>query len=127
MPTTKAQLEESLRSSQETVELLKGIIIDLRADRKPLIEQVERLQDALIAVSSPEAYRDQRMDKLGDPDEISPEQKTKAAMRKQVEMEWLQGMEKNMFQSADDIFDLLGGVIMEDATKSESIHRNTES
>ena len=81
-----------------------------------------------FANNSPEAYHDQRMDKLGHPDQMTSEEKKEASLRNEIEQDWIKGIEGPIFSSAQDLQDKLGKVVMVDATKPpESLHGNDES
>jgi peptidoglycan hydrolase CwlO-like protein len=127
VPTSKAQLEEFLKIYQSQIKTLEGIITDLRTDGETKTKQIMNLQEALIAIKSPEAYHDQRMDELGAPDEMSKAQKAEVKLRLETEQAWIRELEGPTFKTANDITDLLGGILMGEATQSESIHGNTES
>lgn len=128
MTTTKAQLEHFIEQQQTHIERLEGIIADLRTDREIFTKQIENLQDALIAIKSPEAYHDMRMDRLGMPDQLSPEERAEAKQRTEIEQRWLRELEEDTFKSPDDIIDGLSRIVAVEGIKSSSsLHGNSES
>ena len=85
------------------------------------------LQNALMSIRSPEAYRDIQRDMVPiDPknEEILEKQRVYANMLPKA----LKAIESPIFESVDDMIAALGGVITRDeGIKSESLHQNSES
>ncbi len=125
--STKAE-KEILEAYKSQLNLLNGIITDLREEKAEYQLQISRMQEALIAIRAPEAYRDQRADRLGEPDRDPVEVERQKAKR-EVEQEWLNGIESPTFRNGEELQDLLSGVLFAEASEnsSVSIHGNNES
>ena len=84
--------------------------------------QVDRLQDALVATTSPRAYEDMKSDQAV---ESNPDQTNKYKKEAEINAELLYRMEQPIWKDADDMISLLTGDA--DFMKSKSIHGNSES
>jgi cell division protein FtsB len=98
----------------------------LKAEVDRLQAQIERLQDALIAKESPEAYRDMLMTKL---DDEASTASTANMDRLREESEVIQqiaaGMEKPVFNDAEDMVSKLSQIV--GVNMPGSVHDNEES
>ena len=126
---TKSQLEDIIEVYQSQIKTLEGIVADLRSDKETINLQLERLQDALVNIRAPEAYRDHRMDRMGeDPDAMSPEEKARQKKTLEIEQGWVRGVEEPLFSSGEDLENLLGPVILTSINQdAASLHGNDES
>lgn len=103
-------------------ELLEGIVADLRA-------QVDRLQESLVAVAAPKAYDSIQRDKTNQL-ELTPtaaqlearEEKTK---EQNFVRNYLENMEKPVFEDADDLISSLGKLV--GVAPPEPVHSNLEN
>jgi len=84
--------------------------------------QVDKLQDALVATTSPRAYEDMKSDQAV---ESNPDQTKKYKKEAEINAELLYRLEQPAFKDADDMIAMLTGDA--DFMKSTSIHNNSES
>ena len=87
-----------------------------------LREQVDKLQDALVAATSPKAYEDRRAE-TNVP--VDTEHAKKFRKEAEVNAELLYRLEQPTFRDADDMIAMLTGDA--DFMKSMSVHGNSES
>lgn len=126
MPTKK-DIEEIVQLYKDQVETYKELLTKEREDKQNLQEQVLRLQDALVNIRAPEAYRDQQNDKFVD-EPVDDEYKRKARLYSSVTEKYINGLEDPMFKDADDMIDMLESVALQNGPKEpDSLHENSES
>ena len=124
----KKEVERELFQADAQIELLKGQLAACEADRAELRAQVTKLQDALIAVRAPEAYRDQqfaREDANKTP--LSDDFQERNRINKQVTEEYLRMCEGSLLRSPEDLDDLLAKSLMRTVKQPASLHGNDES
>jgi ASC-1-like (ASCH) protein len=93
-----------------------------------LLLQVEKLQDSLISVRAPDAYRDIQIEKEGPLTPISPETLEKNRIVKEFTERYMSEMEGPLFRDGNDLDDLIkGGIIRDTDMVPESIHGTEES
>jgi hypothetical protein len=124
----KAELERELvfcKARLEAVEeQLKGA--DARADT--LLQQVEKLQDSLISVRAPDAYRDQQLEKEGPQTPMSPELREKNRITQEFTTNYLNAIEGPTFRDGNDLDDLAtAGIVRFTDITPKSVHGNEES
>ncbi len=120
--------ERELIYAEAKVDSLQLLLDSAQADRAELKSQITKLQDALVAVSAPEAYRDQQIAREDeDRIPISEEQIERNKLIQKTTTEFMSGIEKPLFKSADDLDDLLARSLMRTQEGPTSLHRNDES
>ena len=124
----KAELERELifcKARLEAVEeQLKGA--NVRADT--LLQQVEKLQDSLISVRAPDAYRDQQLEKEEPRAPMSPEMQERNRVTKKFTEDYMNALEQPMFRDGNDLDDLItSGIVRFTDTTPSSLHGNDES
>lgn len=126
---TKAELSEMLGAYREQIDFLKAELEEARKRENKLNEQVQRLQDGLMAVRSPEAYRDWRADSSSPT--ISQEQQEFINKEREIikiQSQYAKAMEGDIFRSREDIEDLMNSVLLSgEKPGSRSLHGNDES
>jgi 4-diphosphocytidyl-2C-methyl-D-erythritol kinase len=124
----KAELERELIFCKARIEALEEQLKGALAEKAGLFQQIEKLQDSLISVTAPDAYRDQQLEKEEPRPPMSAERQKKNRITKEFTERYLNDMEKPMFQSGDDLDDLITtGIIRYTDTTPKSIHGNDES
>ncbi len=124
----KAELERELIFCRARIEALEEQLKGALAEKAGLFQQVEKLQDSLISVRAPDAYRDQQLDKEGPQDPMSAELQEKNRITKEFTQNYLNAMEGPLFTSGDDLDDLAAaGIVRFTDTTPASIHGNDES
>jgi peptidoglycan hydrolase CwlO-like protein len=124
----KGDIERELIHAEAKIDTLQALLDSAQADRGELKSQVTKLQDALVAARAPEAYRDQqiaREDENRAP--VDPELIERNKLIQKTTTEYMSGLEKPLFKSADDLDDLLARSLMRNAEGPASLHRNDES
>jgi len=115
------------KDRDELVLILKDRIAELSREKESLMKQNFDLQNALMSIRSPEAYRDMQRDMIPiDPrdEELLEKQRVYANMLPKA----LKAIEGPIFDGIDDMIKSLGVVISRDeGIKSESLHQNSES
>jgi peptidoglycan hydrolase CwlO-like protein len=124
----KGDIERELIHAEAKIDTLQALLDSAQADRGELKSQVTKLQDALVAARAPEAYRDQqiaREDENRAP--VDPELIERNKLIQKTTTEYMSGLEKPLFKSADDLDDLLARSLMRTTEGPASLHRNDES
>ena len=101
-------LEAKLAAAEAHGEAAKSIIDDKNEQIARLQAQVDRLQDALVARTSPQAYEDRKLDQQ-DAAYVPSEDTKNQAARARINGELLWHMEQPAFSSADDMISALTG------------------
>ena len=124
----KKDIERELIFAQARVESLEEQLRTVHADKAGLTEQITKLQDSLISVRAPDAYRDQQLERE---DDGRPPISTKTLERNRITAEvtekYLRGLEEPMFRDGNDLDDLLKTGIIRDLKPPDSLHGNDES
>lgn len=124
----KKDTERELIFAQARIESLEEQLRNAQADKAGLTEQITKLQNSLISVMAPEAYRDQQLEREDDGrPPVSAETLERNRITQEVTTKYLRGLEEPMFRSAEDIDDLLKTGIIHDIKPPASIHGNDES
>ena len=105
---------------------------DLTADKKDLREQVGRLQEALVAKESPDAYRDQKLaeEEAQTEDTRTPEEKAYEKKLAEANRDLLIGMESDLFKDAQELQESLASQVLKDHLAEiypETAHGDGES
>jgi phage shock protein A len=125
---TKKDYEELVGVYKDTINNLRELIEDLKKDKKTLQEQVFKLQDGLMAVRAPEAYRDHRADlSMLDDSPVSEEARERRRIHTEVTQKYLDGMESPLFTGAEEMLEGLTNIVLKDAGETEPLHENDES
>ncbi len=127
MPT-KQDLEEKLNLFKEQIEFLKEQLLAAREDKESYVSQVGKLQDALINIRAPDAYRDMKADE-GVPDPAMGEYMEREMQVQKYLDRYANDIEKPLFQSGEELQAWLEGTLMEtsNVTEPSSLHNNEES
>ncbi len=124
----KAELERELIFCKARIEALEEQLRGTLAEKQGLFQQVEKLQDSLISVRAPDAYRDQQLEKEGPRPPMSAELMDRNRVTKEFTQNYMNALEGPMFRNGDDLDDLLKtGIIRDTDMTPESIHGNDES
>lgn len=126
--SSKKELERELWESKARVVSLEEQVVLARLDKQELQLQVNKLQDAVLSIQAPEAYRDQQIKDFEEKSTpISEEEKEKRDIQARVYREYMNGMEGSLFRSAEDLDDLLESSLLRGDHSPGSIHGNNES
>jgi chromosome segregation ATPase len=124
----KRDIERELIHAEARIESLQTLLESAQADRGELQSQVTKLQDALVAARAPEAYRDMQIEKEeANRTPLSAELIERNHTIQKTTTEFLSGLEKPLFQSADDLDALLARSLMRTEKGPTSLHGNEES
>ena len=124
----KAELERELIFCRARIEALEEQLRGALVEKEGLFKQVEKLQDSLISVRAPDAYRDQQIEKEEPRPPISDELLERNRITKEVTERYLASMEEPLFRSGEDLDDLAAtGVTRFSDTTPASLHGNDES
>ena len=124
--TKKTVLENLAEAYKEQLDQKTKECEELREDKRVLQTQIFNLQDGLMSIRAPEAYRDQKADEAG----FEVDEEKQAEMRRDdgIRHKYVENLEKPTFRSADDIELLLGPAFQGSLGIAEkSIHGNDES
>lgn len=129
---TKKELEDVIALYKEQVSFLKEQNTLLLDEKEKYRLQIEKLQDAIINIRAPEAYRDLVADRAelesrAELGEIDREYLERQRQIKEVEKTWLSNLERPLFKNADDMAEMLGSSLLRTPPESKSIHENSES
>ena len=124
----KKDIERELVFAQARVESLEEQLRNVQADKAGLTEQILKLQDSLISIQAPEAYRDQQLAREDDGrPPVSEEIMERNRITQEVTTKYLRDLEGPMFQSGEELDDLSKTGIIRDIQPPESLHGNDES
>jgi hypothetical protein len=125
---TKADLEDMAQLYKDQVEFYRSQIGELRDMNKELRDQNIRLQEAIMAVRAPEAYRDLIADRI-EPMNYDQEAVEKGKKISEIQTQHLANLENDLFKSADDMVQMLAPTLFEGdiGPASKSLHDNSES
>lgn len=124
----KKDIERELIFAQARIESLEEQLRNVQADKDGLTEQITKLQDSLISVRAPDAYRDQQLAREDDGrPPVSDETIERNKITQDVTTQYLRGLEEPMFRDGNDLDDLLKTGIIHDVKPPASIHGNDES
>jgi len=126
---TKQEIGEVLEAFKSQITFLKEELVQSRSREEKLTSQVEKLQDGIMAIRSPDAYKDMRADEREYT--ISAEQadfqKKEMHIRK-IRESYLRAMEGNALKTGEDLDALMESVITRGhVAQSKSLHGNAES
>ena len=118
-----------LEAFKSQITFLKEELVQSRSREEKLTSQVEKLQDGIMAIRSPDAYKDMRADEREYT--ISAEQadfqKKEMHIRK-IRESYLRAMEGNALKTGEDLDALMESVItLGHVAQSKSLHGNAES
>jgi len=120
------QVEELLQIYKDQVEFFKNQVEVLREEKAELQKQISNLQEGLMCIRAPEAYKELKQDGLPF-ESMTQEEKTHMRIYQEFLPNHLKRIEGPMFESPDEMITSLGSVISEGGLKSESLHNNNES
>lgn len=124
----KADLEKELAFCRGRIEALEQQLTTTQTEKAGLFEQINKLQDSLISVRAPDAYRDQQLEREGPLPGPSAETIERNRIHQEVTTRYLNGMEDPLFQDGNDLDDLIKtGIVRDHSTVPESLHGNDES
>lgn len=124
----KRDTERELIHAEAKAESLQTLLDSALADRVELQSQVTRLQDALVSARAPEAYRDQQIEKEeAERTPVDEEKLERNRIIKDTTEQYMNALEKPLFQSADDLDAMLARSLMQDMEGPASLHGNEES
>ena len=124
----KAELERELIFCKARVEALEEQLRGALAEKQGLFLQVEKLQDSLISIRAPDAYRDQQLDKEEPRAPMSPETLERNRVTKDFTERYMNDLEGPTFRNGYDLDELITtGIIRDTDMVPESIHGNDES
>ena len=124
----KADLERELAFCRGRIQALEEQLVTTQSEKAGLFEQITKLQDSLISVRAPDAYRDQQLEREGPLPGPSSEMIERNKITAKFTTDYLNHIEGPLFRSPEDIDDLITtGIIRDHSTVPESLHGNDES
>jgi len=125
---SKAEMDREITFCKARIESLEDQLKASQADKETLLKQIDKLQDSLISVKAPDAYRDQQLEREGPPTPISQERIDKNKITQEFTTEYLNNMEKPLFRDGYDLDDLITtGLVRDHNPVPPSLHGNDES
>jgi len=121
--------KEQMVIQKEQITLLKEQLAEAKQREDKLTAQVERLQDGVMAIRSPDAYKDMRSDarEYTVPEGYVEAQKKDMQLRR-IRESYLRAMEGNALQTGEDLDIMIQSVISRGhVAQSKSPHGNAES
>lgn len=128
---SKDDLEARILQLEKDLAVKEELLTRSNSEVDHLRQQVNRLQDAIIAVQHPEAYRELKDDQLLEEGDVgleslgTPEERTKLTREAEVQRRYMEMVEGPTFRDADELYHDLGRMI--GTPENESIHDNSES
>lgn len=125
---SKKDIERELWEYKAKVKSLEDQLVVARIDKQELQLQVGKLQDAVLSIQAPEAYRDQKVKDYENASEpVSPEETERRRVYAKVYTEYMNGMEGPLFRGPEEMDDLLEASLLRGDHAPGSIHGNNES
>ena len=119
---------------EREITLLREIIVELKEEKVDLRTRLQNTQEALISKEAPEAYHDQkyaeeqaRLASASETTDAEREALRLRNLRADTTFEYLQGIEGDLFQDADDMIQLLTRATSVPMASAKSLHGNEES
>jgi hypothetical protein len=124
----KAELERELIFCKARIEGLEEQLKGANARSDTLLLQVEKLQDSLISVRAPDAYRDIQLGKEEPRAPMSSAAMENNRITKEFTEKYMSAMEGPLFRDGNDLDDLItSGIVRDTDMVPASLHRNDES
>lgn len=124
----KSELQARLLELEKQVAVKDELLNQKTAEVEHLRKQVDRLQDAVLAVQHPEAYRELKDDEyLSTHSEGYLEASDEAKKKQEYFNRYLEEVENPTFSTVDDMLDSLKFLSGSSNLKSKSLHDNDES
>jgi len=128
MMSAKAELERELIFCKARIESLEEQLKGARAEKEELFRQIDKLQEALISIQAPDAYRDQQIAKEPPRPPMSAEAQERNRITKEFMEKYMAGLEGPLFPTPDHLDDLIRtGIIRDKDPVPASLHGNDES
>lgn len=126
MPTKK-DLEEFVLLYREQISFFKEQIEELKKEKEEITRQLFNLQNGILNIRAPEAYRDMQADLSVDNPPFSEEELEEIKIRNDVLASYLGNIESPTFSNADEMEEALTSVLASDGGITKSLHNNDES
>ena len=127
MPSKK-DIERELWEYKGRVKSLEEQLVIARLDKQELQVQVTKLQDGVLSIQAPEAYRDQRVKEYEEQSEpVSAEEVEKRKLQAKVYRDYMNGMEGPLFHNAEEMDDLITSSLLRGDHSPDSLHGSNES
>jgi hypothetical protein len=124
----KAELQARLLELEKQVAVKDNLLNQKTEEVEHLRKQVDRLQDAVLAVQHPEAYRQLKDDEyLSEHPEGYLEASEEAKQKQEYFNRYLEEVENPTFTDVSDMLDSLKFLSGSSNLKSKSLHGNEES
>ncbi|MCW4026213.1 MAG: hypothetical protein NWE76_01855 [Candidatus Bathyarchaeota archaeon] len=128
MMGAKAELERELGFCKGRIQALEEQLQTVQAEKAGLFQQIEKLQDSLISVRAPDAYRDQQLEREGPLPRPSAELIERNRIHQEFTTGYLNAIEGPLLRDGNDIDDLIkAGIVRDHSTVPDSLHGNDES
>jgi len=122
------ETERELIFCQAKIERLEEQLKEAALDKIVLRQQISNLQEALISIRAPEAYRDQAMERIDSKrTPMSQEELERRRIESNVTTQYLNGLERPLFTSGEDLEDMLSVGLIRTQKGVDSLHGNEES
>ena len=123
---TKKDLEEIVSVYKEQISFLKEQIVELKKEKEDIFKQLFNLQNGILNIRDPEAYRDMQAD-LGEDPSFNNKELEELKIRNSAVSAYLGDMESPTFKDAQEMEDALTGILVSGAGETKSLHENDES
>jgi len=124
----KKDFEEILTVYKDQIGLLREQIRILQVEKTELQKQLFNLQDGLLNIRAPEAYRDLIADRNPEIMNITPEELQRNKQIDKIHREYVANIEQPLFKSADELISILSPALSaKGIAATQSLHENTES
>jgi len=124
---SKTELQEKIVKLEIDLAVKNELLSEKSQDVIYLRKQVDRLQNALLAIEHPQTYQTLKDDQFieDNPDIEETEADVKRREEAAIMNNYMQQMENPTFRDADDMYDMLGGRI--GPPQAEPLHHDNES
>jgi hypothetical protein len=125
---SKKEMERELVFCKARIEVLEEQLRGALSEKEGLFQQVEKLQDSLISIRAPDAYRDIQLEKEGPRAPMSAELQEKNRITKEFTQNYINAMEEPLLRTGHDLDDLITiGIVRDHDSTPPSLHGNNES
>lgn len=121
---TKKEISDMLQIYKDQIDFYRNRLSESQKEKEELRKQNFDLQNALMSIRAPEAYRDMKRDN-SPYEELSHEEKVRQKALSEMLPKHLNNIEKRLFETPEDMMAALSSAI--EPPRPQSLHDNSES
>lgn len=129
---SKIELQTRILELEKQVAIKDELLNQKSTEVDYLRKRMETLQDAIIAIEHPTAYRQLKDDQFAaqadlNAEPVDPEKRKEIENVRKINQDWINGLEDPLFRDADDMMSMLSRRTGISDSTDVSVHGNDES